>query len=131
MTASHESEASLLEALAFHALERRTHVKEWFVGCGDGQDISGDLLARLNSSGVAVFRRASEAAKDAHGFVRERGEGRPAWLLQLSITRWLNDTTAEVLYCQYRDPEASGGAEGVARRVDGKWVLEFPSRWVS
>ena len=131
MTASHESEASLLEALAFHALERRTYVKEWFVGCGDGQDISEDLLAKLNGSGIAVFRKASEAVKDAQGFARDLASGSPAWLLRVYIKRWLSDSVAEVQYSQYRDPEAASGSKGTARWVDGHWTFEFLTHWMS
>ena len=97
-------------------------------------------LALLASTGQTL-RPASEArlpkpgemeTKNRLRGVEDPDTGKRCDIYYAHVTKWINDTTAEISYGIYGGPLAGGGGSLVVEKKDGRWTIkEHKGSWVS
>jgi len=108
-------------------ISSRPWVGVWFIqygssDFGDRQDPPPDFLKRFSDLEVEV-KGVSSMELGSGRTVRDRATGKRGFVAYARVVRWIDSSTAEVVFGCFRESEASSQAEGVVHLEEGKWML--------
>ncbi|WP_144056756.1 hypothetical protein [Rhodopirellula europaea] len=154
VNAEHESSPTA-PALTEREIEASLFVLEWrlsdarsgdvkFVAIGHGEDgwidpsatamerLSGNGLNLLPASKARLPKPGEMESDNRYRGVEDPETGKRSYIYYASVTKWVDENTAEVSYGTYGGPLAGGGGEVVVEKKDGKWsIKERKGMWVS
>lgn len=123
-----ERDRAVREMLFRLLISRRPWVEVWFIqygnsDFGDRQDPPPDFIKRLSDLEVEVKGVSSMVESGSGRTVRDRATGKRGFVAYARVVRWIDSSTAEVVFGCFRESEASSHSEGVVHLEGGKWVL--------
>ena len=121
-------EMVLMESLALRDTNRLVFVS-FQDSAGNAFDPLDVVMARIHEAGIPA-RKASEATKDSHTRVIDKGSGEPGVIYYAGVLKWVSNSKVEVVEGCTCASLGGGLTEYTMKKKDGKWMRTKTKRMV-